>query len=257
MQFSYLLMQKLLGMVKRSKILSQTINMYNSHGIIAFNKTSTAAYQGAKFLVIQRRDTLAFIQLLRFSNKLSDEEICQKISRITPKEAKRLLSHTFEELWEDLFIDKSNRTYITERNKARNNYKLLLEKYKSEIELPKNNDLEWGIPKGRRKRKESGFDCSVREWQEETGFDVSKIQLINTRPFFYNLDYGFRAVCVECWLARSEEILEPIYKKTKIRSFISEEVGDVKWISTKEMRFLPSEIQEVLLEVEEFIDNNL
>ena len=28
-----------------------------------------------------------------------------------------------------------------------------------------------GNPKGRRKRKESGFDCSVREWQEETGFD--------------------------------------------------------------------------------------
>ena len=91
--------------------------MYNSHGIIAFNKTSMTAYQGAKFLVIQRRDTLAFIQLLRFSNKLSEEEICQKISRIKPKEAERILSHTFEELWEDLFIDKSNLIYIIERNK--------------------------------------------------------------------------------------------------------------------------------------------
>ena len=231
--------------------------MYNSHGIIAFNKTSITSHQEAKFLVIQRRDTLAFIQLLRFSNKLSDEEIRQKISRITQNEAERILSHTFEELWEDLFIDKSNRTYITERNKARYNYKLLLEKYKPEIEIPKNNELEWGIPKGRRKRKETGFDCSIREWQEETGFDCSRIQIINTRPFFYNLDYGFRAVCVECWLAKSEKLLEPNYKKTKLRSFISEEVGDIKWVSTKEMWFLPSEIQEMLLEVEEFVENNL
>jgi len=218
--------------------------MYNSHGIIAFNETLFTSRREVKFLVIQRRDTLSFIQLLRFSNKLSDEEIRQKISRITPNEAERLLSHTFKDLWEDLFIDKSNRTYITERNKARYNYKLLLEKYKSEIEIPKTNKLEWGIPKGRRNRKETGFDCS-------------KIQIINTRPFFYNLDYGFRAVCVECWLAKSEKLLEPNYKKTKLRSFISEEVGDVKWISTKEMWFLPPEIQEMLLEVEEFVENNL
>ena len=231
--------------------------MYNSHGIIAFNKTLFTSCREVKFLVIQRRDTLSFIQLLRFSNKLSDEEILQKISRITPNEAERLLSHTFKDLWEDLFIDKSNRTYITERNKARYNYKLLLEKYKSEIEIPKTNKLEWGIPKGRRKRKETGFDCSIREWEEETGFDSSKIQIINTRPFFYNLDYGFRAVCVECWLAKSEKLLEPNYKKTKLRSFISGEVGDIKWVSTKEMCFLPTEIQEMLLEVEEFVENNL
>ena len=115
--------------------------MYNSHGIIVFNQEDN---RGAKFLIIQRRDTLAFIQLLRFSNKLSDEEIRQKISRITPHEAERILSNPFEEIWEDLFIDKSDRIYITERNKARHNYKLLLEKYTPELESPKNNESEWG-----------------------------------------------------------------------------------------------------------------
>ena len=70
-------------------------------------------------------------------------------------------------------------------------------------------------------------------------------------------DLVSEAVCVECWLAKSEKLLEPNYKKTKLRSFISEEVGDIKWVSTKEMWFLPSEIQETLIEVEEFIENNL
>ena len=226
--------------------------MYNSHGIIAFKQE-----EKLNFLIIQRRDTLDFIQLLRFSNKLSDEEIRQKISRITPKEAARLLTHTFDEIWEDLFIDKSNRTYITERNKARFNHKHLFVEYKSEIEAPKNKELEWGIPKGRRKHKESGFDCAVREWQEETGFISSNIQIINTRPFFYNLDYGFRKVCVECWLAKTKELLEPVYRRTSLRSYISEEVGDVKWVSTDQMDFLPTEIQKTLVEVEEFIENNL
>ena len=214
--------------------------MYNSHGIIVFNQEDN---RGAKFLIIQRRDTLAFIQLQRFSNKLSDEEIRQKISRITPHEAERILSNPFEEIWEDLFIDKSDRIYITERNKARHNYKLLLEKYTPELESPKNNESEWGIPKGRRKRKESGFDCAVREWQEETGFVSSRIQIINTRPFFYNLDYGFREVCVEWWLAKTKEHLKPFYKKTRLRSYISEEVGDLRWVTTHEMKqFLPLEI---------------
>ena len=43
---------------------------------------------------------------------------------------------------------------------------------------------EWGFPKGRRNNGEKDLDCGLREFQEETGYDLSDIQLIeNINPY--------------------------------------------------------------------------
>jgi len=43
---------------------------------------------------------------------------------------------------------------------------------------------EWGFPKGRRNYNETDLDCSVREFNEETGYNLNKTNVIhNISPF--------------------------------------------------------------------------
>ena len=43
---------------------------------------------------------------------------------------------------------------------------------------------EWGFPKGRRNSHEKDYDCALREFQEETGYDKNVLHnLQNVLPF--------------------------------------------------------------------------
>ena len=45
-------------------------------------------------------------------------------------------------------------------------------------------DPEWGFPKGRRNSQETDYDCALREFSEETGIPISKLQNVrNVVPF--------------------------------------------------------------------------
>jgi len=229
--------------------------MYNSHGIIAFKQVEKGG--DIEYLVTQRRNSFSFIQLLRFFHKLSDYEIKQKISEITEDEAERLFSFSFDDIWEDMYINKTNKTFNSERHRARQNFRSLTQNYSYEIHLSKTKICEWGLPKGRRKPRETGFNCACREWKEETRIESSKLLIINTKPFYYTLDYGERQVCVECWLSSINDT-EIIKCETSIRSYISEEVGNIEWLSLKLLKnILPHSIFEMLLNVENFIVENL
>jgi len=228
--------------------------MYNSHGILAFKQTDTGE---VKYLVTQRRDSFAFIQLLRFFHKWSDKEVRGKLSEITQQEASRLFLFSFDDIWEDLYLDKINKTFITERHRARQNFNELKIRYSSEIRAPKTNICEWGIPKGRRKPRETGFNCAYREWYEETTIDTEKLSIINTKPFYYHLDYGERHVCVECWLSRISPTTLP-EQTTPVRSYVSEEVGRLEWRSLTSLEnILPDSIFYMLVGVEDFVVEHL
>ena len=52
------------------------------------------------------------------------------------------------------------------------------------------NEPEWGIPKGRRKNKESNFDCANREFCEETG--LSRLNYEILKPYCLYLSHYWR-----------------------------------------------------------------
>jgi len=180
------------------------------------------------------------------------------LEKITTDELKRIKGYDFDDVWEDLHIVKTNKVYITERHRARQNYKemkVLIEGYK---QIEGGGSKEWGIPKGRRKRAETGYDCALREWEEETRLGKDILRIVDTRPFYYNLRYGDKAVCVECWLA--EITNDPNIQKqvTKIRPYVSSEVGDLKWSTIEEAEILlPKSIYEMLIDVNRFVQHHL
>jgi len=46
------------------------------------------------------------------------------------------------------------------------------------------NEPEWGFPKGRRNYQEKDYECALREFEEETGFDIKNLKHVqNLFPF--------------------------------------------------------------------------
>ena len=46
------------------------------------------------------------------------------------------------------------------------------------------DEPEWGFPKGRRNYQETDFDCALREFAEETGYDIKNVKNVkNLLPY--------------------------------------------------------------------------
>ncbi len=227
--------------------------MNNSFGIIVFSETKPR-----KYLVVQRRDSLSLLRLLRRFHNLSRQEVLEQINQITSKESARLLSESFSAIWADLYLDHNSRVYNTEERRVRINFNTLIRDYKHELLLAKQistHTLEWGFPKGKRNPNESSLKCAFREYQEETRLDPEKLWIVDTSPFYYVLDYGNqRLTRVECWLAKTPDTEVVRSMSTDVRSYVSDEVGVMKWCVYNELQqILPSSILEVISEVDKFV----
>ena len=150
--------------------------MNNSFGIIVFTET-----QPRRFLIVQRRDSLAFLKLIRKFHTLTEAQILEYINKITSEEAQRLLSNNFSQIWADLYLNHNSRIYNTEERKVRANYEKLVKTFSKELLKAVQNSaniLEWGFPKGKRNPNESSLTCAFREFREETRINSDKFNSI-------------------------------------------------------------------------------
>jgi ADP-ribose pyrophosphatase YjhB (NUDIX family) len=131
-----------------------------------------------KVLLIQRKDTMGYIDFLRGKNP---EYLNVQIEEMIPEELERLRTCDFDTLWDDLWNDHSSKYYKNDKKKC---------KYKfNEVDINKLIDpdmkslwtfQEFGIPKGRKNLKENFRDCAIREFEEETGYSSNHYKIINT-----------------------------------------------------------------------------
>ena len=151
-----------------------------------------------KFLLIQRRHSIAYMDFLRGRYKLDNiDQINSLFQYMNPTEIKALKDKNFDELWKEMWNnDPIKINNIKEYNNALNKYTQL--KISNDLDLnldfyinnvtPLYKSNEWGFPKGRRNHNESTIECAIREFSEETGIDKSKINIIkNILPIEENL----------------------------------------------------------------------
>lgn len=150
-----------------------------------------------KILMIQRKDSLCFIEFIRGKYDIYNYKYIQVlINKCSVIEKEKLLTKSFNELWKELWlIDydnyETNIDYIKafdKYNKLKNGYndknnnitlKNLILKSKTNY-----NDSEWEFPKGRRNRDETNLQCAKREFMEETNYNEDDYILIqNINPF--------------------------------------------------------------------------
>jgi len=163
-----------------------------SYGIIVFRPSS----KGLQFLMIRRKDSFGYIDFIR--GKYSPYNIYQlhnMINEMSEAEKNRILTESFDELWEKMWGETLNAQYKNEEQISAKKFDLIKNGIYTNNEFITLSDLversttewletEWEFPKGRRNYKEKDLECALREFEEETGVLSSKISIIeNVLPF--------------------------------------------------------------------------
>lgn len=156
-----------------------------------------SVFPNIEVLLIQRRDSLGFVDLLRGKYSIHDVDyIKRQIAGMTAQERTKILTKDFDSLWADMWGSESTDIqYKKDKENSRNKLLALREGITLDVsgtratledfirECPTSWDTpEWGFPKGRRDGYETDLDCALREMKEETGLRDSDIQVI------YNLE---------------------------------------------------------------------
>jgi 8-oxo-dGTP pyrophosphatase MutT (NUDIX family) len=163
-----------------------------SYGIILFRVKENSL----QFLMIRRKDSFGYIDFIR--GKYSPHNIYQVqniVNEMSVDEKKRILEHSFEKLWENMWGNVINSQYKNEeivsskkmesmRNGIKINNEIITLQNIVEKSTTSWDEPEWEFPKGRRNAKEKDIDCALREFEEETGILKNKIVIIeNIIPF--------------------------------------------------------------------------
>lgn len=189
-----------------------------SFGLICYrlNKNNRIEY-----LMIQRKDSLSFMEFIRGKYSLTNVEYIKKLlSYMTFAERKVLETASFQDLWNIIWYQP----HVTKHSQEFSESKIKFDSLKHGFILkndtvgatttaaspapPTNTrgtlillknllqqtntvyaEPEWGFPKGRRKLKEEDVDCALREFCEESGFERGDIhihtELKPLEEFFY------------------------------------------------------------------------
>jgi 8-oxo-dGTP pyrophosphatase MutT (NUDIX family) len=210
-----------------------------SLGIILYNTIQINNYYEIKFLLIQRRDSIGFIELLRGKYQEKDDVYLSKIIDImTVDERNRALNTDFDDLLDKFIINKNNRHYKYEYQDAKEKFNRIKNsgKLKEIIDNSPNQwpEPEWGFPKGRRHLKENDLDCACREFEEETGYLETDYLIIHNVKSLEEIFLGTNKIRYKhnYFLAKVSTDKAPEINKNNKTQIA--EIGNIGWFSLQE-----------------------
>lgn len=228
--------------------------------------------QNLEFLLIQRRDSLGFIELMRGRYKVTDiDYIRLHIGAITEKERNKYSEGPFEVLWSGMWGLDHSHLYKNEYEIAKGKWEQIHNgvtdmggKFWTIADIIASAPAppltpEWGFPKGRRDAQESDYVCAMREMYEETGVRESQvIPIQNLEPlvesFFGSNHVHYCHKYYIVWVPPEVRVEFDDANDTMRR-----EIGNLKWFSLNEgMKHLREENiekREVLLKAASMFRN--
>lgn len=232
-----------------------------SYGIIAFkhkdphwnqadallknNDNKGFALDDINVLLIQRRDSIGFIEIIRSKYKNNDiNYIKEQVSGTTAAERKALLEKSFDDLWTGLWGSSNleSKQYKQEFDQAKYKFEQLKEgicvdgtQFSLETIIKETPILwttpEWGFPKGRRNILEKDLECAKREFSEETGLNERQFTIIkNIEPikesFYGNNNIHYCHIYYLAWIHSNINV-----EINKNNELMIKEIGDIGWFS--------------------------
>ncbi len=246
----------------------QIVHTYNkkdpitSYGILLFyidpdNKIS--------YLLAQRRDSIEYADFLR--GRYSYPNLNTYFGLMTREERERLRMYSFDELWDDLWVNHDNRFYRDIRSKAKAKYEANYQLMLGLLEETTTTTTEpgWGFPKGKKNLHEPEIHCSFREFKEETRMSIDYLNLLNLPPSkeVFKGSNG-KMYSTVYYIAQVDHKI-PIRKITVsgIRTeTISEEISNLRWCTLDEALLLfPPWRQKLLIEsdnkIHDYLNNGI
>jgi 8-oxo-dGTP pyrophosphatase MutT (NUDIX family) len=170
----------------KNKKLQEVIDIVMPQSEVV-SATTTKQYPKIKFLMIQRKDTMGYIDFIRGKYPEDDDEkkaslLGVWLNEMTTKEKTQLLTQSFDVLWDNLWMNHESKCYKNEYHSAKRKFerldlKTLIGNSKTYYEFQ-----EFSFAKGRRNMKERNITCAEREFYEETGYAKSEYQFIKNYP---------------------------------------------------------------------------
>ena len=225
-------------------------------------------------LMIQRKDSLGFMDIMRGKYKVNEPDYIKKQLRgMTEEERKKLETMEFEDIWHLLWGSdaESSKRYAHDRITS----KQKLAELRAGIELETGerytlNDLlrqeavvyktpEWGFPKGRRDPHELDIQCAFRELEEETSIIESEVlKVLNVAPLIEQF-YGSNGIHYRHSYYLAYYVGERSISFDALNPEMAREIGNLQWTNLDEaVRLLrPENVEKktILLQLSTILKN--
>jgi len=189
-----------------------------------------------RFLIAQRRDTIAYSEFIKA--RIPPVDLVRYGGLMTRAERRRIAQFPFQQLWHDFWIHVDNRLYHSEYARCAgafdSNARIIAEGSEAGLD-----ESPWGFPKGRKCPGETDLDCALREFEEETRIDRRALHMMAGAPILHEYYQGsdhrwYRTVYYMCLLTYypSVPILSTPHHIRKMT--VTEEIGSLMWADVGE-----------------------
>lgn len=223
-----------------------------SYGIILYTYEKN---KYLKYLICQRRDSIAYIQFLKDS--IEEKDMKKYINLMTKEEKHRCLEYFYKKdpytIWKDLWINDKSRIYKYEYKRCTDMFLKNMEKY-IEIFLDESigqNENSWGFPKGRLQDKENEIECALREFEEETNISQSLIS-VDKNISFEEIYIGsnnllYKTVYYTAYIPFVPKKEYKYYPYNIRKKFVSPETYEFEWLEYKTATYRLNESKRSIL----------
>lgn len=257
---------------KPGHVYKKCLEPITSMGIILFKRTHDNDF---KFLMIRRRNTIGFVEFLRGKYTLDNYKYILSIfSIMTTDEREQILTSTFNELWDSLWMNKNIKQYHNEYSHSKKkfdiltnglivttlNQKLTLKDF-HRLAAKEYSEQEWGFPKGRRNLKENDLEAAKRECNEETGLSEFDYNVRLDMPKFEEVFNGTNNIRYKHIYFLAEYTSEKELEVDLNNSTQLMEISDISWFSLdqciKKIRDYNQEKKDLITRVREYLSNSI
>ena len=227
-------------------------NTINNNILLKINKY----HKKIKFLMIQRKKTLGYIEFLRGRYNENDiSDYTNLFEQMTKDEINEIKTLTFDVLWNNLWNNDSKH-FKVEYEDSYNKYNYIRKTIDFEVFLSnikvKFNSPEWGFPKGRRIYLEKNLACACREFEEETSLTKNDYSIISNVPPINEIFYGTNNILYKhiYYFALCKNDVNAIINKNNHNQML--EIGNIGFFnfneSSKKIRSYHNERKNILNE---------
>lgn len=219
--------------------------------------------EGLQFLLIQRKDSMSFVEFIRGKyHPHHDEYMGKLLQGMTQKEHELLRTLSFEQLWQHMWGGTSGvRSHKSEYHASEQRFSQMAHRIPELIERYPTTwtECEWGFPKGRRNPYETDMGCAMREFQEESGLHRGDYSVIHNTQSVSETFFGSNQVhyCHKYYFAICHPHVD--VQMNLQNPHMTREISEIKWCSLEEamIKIRPDHIekQELLLKAGNIMKN--